>query len=168
MIKTYLKKQSRMAQCRWLSVAGLIFIADQGIKYWVTHSLALYQTQAILPFFNLSSLQNTGAAFSLFAHSGKMSVAMLIGFAVVVSLMVLIRLWQLSGSNTALSLAFSFILGGALGNVVDRIRFGYVVDFIDIYIGSWHWPAFNIADAAICVGLFFLLLNFIRNPASGR
>jgi signal peptidase II len=82
--------------------------------------------------------------------------------AVIVIAVLLVWLWRLSAAEAATSLALSLILGGAVGNLIDRLVYGYVIDFIDVYYGSWHWPAFNVADAAISVGAFLLLLDAFR------
>ncbi|MEH6669666.1 signal peptidase II [Halopseudomonas sp.] len=143
-----------------LAISGLIAASDQVVKWLVQQSMAYGESIPVTPFFNWVHVWNTGAAFSLFADGGGWQRYFLIAIAVVVSI-VLIRL-ILQCRRRGEAIAYSLILGGAMGNLIDRIFRGYVVDSFDVYWRSWHWPAFNLADIAIVLGtVFFLYVSFI-------
>jgi len=139
------------------SISGLIAASDQTVKWLVQQTMAYGESIAVTPFFNWVHVWNTGAAFSLFANAGGWQRYFFIGIAVVVSI-VLIKLIREKG-HKADAIAYSLILGGAMGNLIDRIFRGYVVDAFDFYWRDWHWPAFNLADIAIVLGA--LLLVFV-------
>ncbi len=145
----------------WLWLSLLVVILDQLTKIWVTASLELYQSIPVLPFFNLVLVHNEGAAWSFLADAGGWQRWFLSGLAIVVSIAILVWLIRLKPQQRWLAGALALILGGALGNVIDRIMYGYVVDFIDVYYQQWHWPAFNIADSAISVGAVILLIDAV-------
>ncbi|KHD07293.1 peptidase A8 [Candidatus Thiomargarita nelsonii] len=148
----------------WLSL--LVVILDQVTKVWISANLALYQSIVVLPFFNLTLLHNEGAAWSILATAGGWQRWFLSGLAIVISGVLMIWLSRLKRQQRWLACALALILGGALGNVIDRVIYGYVVDFIDVYYNhEWHWPAFNIADSAISVGAVMLLIDAFRKPA---
>ena len=140
-----------------LSISGLLATSDQAVKWLVQQSMAYGESISVTPFFNWVHVWNTGAAFSLFANAGGWQRYFFIGIAVVVSV-VLIKLIREKGHNGD-AIAYSLILGGAMGNLIDRIFRGYVVDAFDFYWRDWHWPAFNLADIAIVLGA--LLLVFV-------
>ena len=143
-----------------LSISGLIAASDQIVKWLVQQSMAYGESVSVTPFFSWVHVWNTGAAFSLFAKGGGWQCYFLIGIAVVVSIL-LIKL-VLENRHKGEAIAYSLILGGAMGNLVDRIFRGYVVDSFDVYWQSWHWPAFNLADIAIVLGtVLFLYVSFI-------
>lgn len=145
----------------WLSV--IVFVSDQWTKIAVVDSIELYQSVQITGFFNLTHVHNYGAAFSFLSDSGGWQRWFFTAIAFGVSAMIL---WWLKGTEKRLVLlpvAFSLILGGALGNVYDRVAYGYVIDFLDVYYQDWHWPAFNIADSAICVGAALLIIDMFKN-----
>jgi signal peptidase II len=144
----------------WLFVglAGGILVVDQVTKALVSAALRLHESRPIIPrFLSLTLVHNTGAAFGILA--GERS-PLRSGFFLVVSVVamgvVLWLLWRLRPEKKVEAVALSLIFGGAVGNVIDRIRFGKVIDFIDVFYRSYHWPAFNVADAAISVGVFLL------------
>ena len=141
---------------RWFALAGAIIIADFATKAWVLAVFRPYESIAVTSFFNLVLVFNTGAAFSFLANAGGWQKWFFILLALGISgwLMVMIR--QHADERLAPA-AFALVLGGALGNVIDRIRFGMVVDFLDFHAAGWHWPAFNVADSAITVGVALLL-----------
>ena len=139
------------------SISGLIAASDQTVKWLVQQTMAYGESISVTPFFNWVHVWNTGAAFSLFANAGGWQRYFFIGIAVVVSV-VLIKLIREKGHNGD-AIAYSLILGGAMGNLIDRIFRGYVVDAFDFYWRDWHWPAFNLADIAIVLGA--LLLVFV-------
>ena len=148
---------------RFLWLALLAFVLDQWSKQAIVDSLELYQSIQINGFFNLTHVHNYGAAFSFLADSGGWQRWFFTAIALGVSIMIL---WWLKGTEKKqilLPVAFSLILGGALGNVYDRIVYGYVIDFLDVYYQQWHWPAFNIADSAIFLGAALLIIDMFKN-----
>ncbi len=151
------QKQANVLVWLWLSL--LIVILDQLTKVWINTHLPFNQPLAVLPFFNLRLLYNTGAAWSILATAGGWQRWFLSGLALVISLLIVVWLSRLTRQQWWLACALALILGGAVGNLVDRIIYGYVIDFIDIYYQGWHWPAFNLADSAISVGAVMLLLE---------
>jgi len=153
-----LKRRFYFSQLLWLLLSFFILIIDQLTKHLALRTLILYKPLPLTAFFNLTLAHNTGAAFSFLDHAGKSGVLFLTLFALVMSIFILIWLLRLPKNSSWLSIALSLILGGALGNLLDRVRYGYVIDFMDVYIHQWHWPAFNIADSAICAGVFILCL----------
>lgn len=143
-----------------VAVVGL----DQATKLWIVQNFALYESREVLPgFFNLTYLTNNGAAFSILA--GQPAVwrqAFFIGAASVALVMIWLGQRSYGRNSRWYSVALALIAGGAIGNLIDRIRLGFVVDFLDVYVGSYHWPAFNVADSAITVGvLIFLFYNLV-------
>ena len=148
-----------MLKYLWLS--GLVIILDQASKWVMMSWLSLYETVAVIPFFNLTMAHNTGAAFSFLAQAGGWQRWFFVGLSVLISIGLLIWLTKLAKTNME-AISVSLILGGAIGNVIDRIYFGYVIDFLDVYYGTHHWPAFNIADSAIVIGAGILILDSFR------
>ena len=142
----------------WLGLAGLVIVLDQLTKLWVLATLKLGERIEVTSFFNLVLVFNPGAAFSFLSDAGGWQRWFFVVLAIAVSgwLTFLIRR---HAAERLLPLAAALILGGALGNVVDRIRFGAVVDFVDVHAAGWHWPAFNVADSAISVGVALLILQ---------
>lgn len=146
-------------QVKWLWLSVLVIVLDQATKYMVVANFELYESKALLPFLNLTLLHNTGAAFSFLAAAGGWQRWLFLGLGAGASVMIVLWLMRLPRSDRRLALALALILGGALGNVWDRAVLGYVIDFIDVYYGNWHWPAFNVADSAITVGAALLLFD---------
>lgn len=143
-----------------LSLAIVIFVLDQASKFFIAHTPSLKYAR-IMPHLNFHLAHNKGAAFGLLSTAGGWQRSVLIIIALVVSGIFLLWSKRLSKKDRLETIALGLVLGGAWGNLVDRIRFGYVVDFIDFYIGNWHWYTFNIADIAVCIGIALLLiLNF--------
>ena len=148
---------------RWLWLSLLVIIFDQITKFFALHYLTFDQPIFITPFFNLTLAKNPGAAFSFLAQMGGWQ-GWLFGFiAILVSIVIIYWLYKLSSGKIWLPVALALILGGALGNLCDRLAHGYVVDFLDFYIGNWHWPAFNLADSAISIGAVMLIIDIIWN-----
>jgi len=145
----------------WLSLSLIILILDQITKTWVSTHLSLNQPVNILPHFDLRLLHNTGAAWGFLADQGGWQRWFLSLLAIIVSIVIMVLLTRLDSKQRWLACTLALILGGALGNVMDRIIFGYVVDFIDISYQGWHWPAFNIADIGISIGAVMLLIDAI-------
>ncbi|MGR9100029.1 MAG: signal peptidase II, partial [Gammaproteobacteria bacterium] len=114
---------------------------------------------AVLPYFNLTYVHNTGAAFSFLSDAGGWQRWFFAGLAVVISAVLGVWLDRLKKSEILLAVSLSLVLGGAIGNLIDRLVYGYVIDFLDFYYKSWHWPAFNVADSAISLGVALMLLE---------
>jgi signal peptidase II len=142
----------------WLWLSALVIFADQVTKQMVVRSLGRFDSTPILPHLNLVHMQNTGAAFSMFSGA---PAAMFVLLATGVSLGILLWLRAHPRGQQLMACALALVLGGALGNVVDRVTRGYVVDFIDFYIGNWHFAAFNLADSAISLGAGLLILDML-------
>lgn len=144
----------------------LVTIAfDQLTKAWIVESLRLYESVVIVPgFFNMVYVTNSGAAFSLLANvESPWRHYFFLGIGALAMVGLTIAYLKMRKVNRYYSVAFALIAGGAAGNLIDRVRFGAVVDFLDLYVGRYHWPAFNVADSAICVGAgLFLILNIIE------
>ena len=146
---------------KWLWVSVLVLILDQASKLAVDASMQLFESIPLLPGFNLTYVHNTGAAFSLLANAGGWQRWLFAGLAVFISGIIGTWLARLKKHETLMATALSLILGGAIGNLIDRVAYGYVIDFLDVYYRQdWqHWPAFNIADSAICIGVGLMLLE---------
>lgn len=142
---------------KWLGLSLLALVLDQVTKLLVDSTMQLYQSIPLLPFFKLTYVHNTGAAFSFLSESGGWQRWFFAGLALVISVVIAVWLSRLEKHETLLAVALSLILGGAVGNLIDRLAYGYVIDFLDVYYGTWHWPAFNIADSAITLGVVLML-----------
>lgn len=141
---------------RGLALAGLVIILDQASKYAITQTFAYGETQTVTGFFDLVCAHNTGAAFSLFNTQPGWQREFFIAVSSIASVVILTLLRRGYG-NALTRFALSLILGGALGNLLDRLTHGYVIDFLSFHIGAYAWPAFNIADSAISIGAVLLL-----------
>lgn len=141
-----------------LFIAGLVVIIDQITKYLILQTIPLYETITVIPgFFDLTHLQNPGAAFGIFAkHHSNLRQIFLIAASLAAVVLIFYFYVNMKHQFRLIMIGFSLILGGAVGNLFDRFRMGRVVDFIDIYIGNYHWPAFNVADSAISIGVAIL------------
>lgn len=147
---------------RWYWVAVLVFFADQLSKQWVLANFKLYDSIQLLPFFNFTYVRNYGAAFSFLSDAGGWQRWLFTVIAVGFSVILTIWLRRQSSKLWRLNLAYTLVIGGAIGNLVDRLMHGYVVDFIDFYWKNSHYPAFNIADSAICVGAFLIIWDAFK------
>lgn len=145
----------------WISV--IAFILDQLTKRMVIAEMDLYQSIQLTGFFNLTYVHNYGAAFSILYDAGGWQRYFLSAVAIIVSIVIVWWLRQSTKQQVLLPVAFAFILGGALGNVFDRLMYGYVIDFLDFYVGNYHWPAFNIADSVIFIGAALLIIDMFKN-----
>ncbi len=144
----------------WLSVA--VVILDQLTKYIASTSLHLYQVVDVMPMFSWTLRHNTGAAFSFLADAGGWQRWFFALIAVVVSVVIFLWIKRLQQHEKWQAIALALILGGAIGNVIDRVWLGYVVDFILVYYKQWEYPAFNIADSAIFIGVVMIIIDAIR------
>lgn len=145
-----------------LTLAVIILMMDLLTKRWVELNLVYGQQIMITEFFNLVLTYNAGAAFSFLSDASGWQRWFLSAIAVLVSILIVYLLYK-NTANRLFCLALSLILGGALGNLWDRIMLGHVVDFLDFHLSGYHWPAFNLADSAIFCGAFLLILDSIRN-----
>lgn len=154
---------------RWLALSGVILAADQLAKFVIAGNFSVHKAVAVTPFFNLVLVYNTGAAFSFLSDAAgwQRGVFIAIGLAASVWIVYLLRKHP---QQTLFCLALSLVLAGAVGNVIDRILFGAVVDFLDFHAFGWHWPAFNVADSAITCGAALLVWDGFRprKPVSGK
>lgn len=141
---------------KWLWISVVVIALDQITKVIAVDALALHESVPVLPFFNLTMAHNLGAAFSFLSDAGGWQRWFFTIIALAVSVAIVVWIARLPKSDRWMAVALTLILGGAIGNVWDRITLGYVIDFLDFYVGEWHWPAFNVADSAITVGAVML------------
>ncbi|MFZ1138142.1 MAG: signal peptidase II [Candidatus Sulfotelmatobacter sp.] len=151
-------------------LALLVVLLDRWTKRLVAARIAMYTHIQIIPgFFRLTHTENTGAAFSLFADSpSHWKTALLIGFSVIAMVIVSVLLWRQSRALTLTGIALSLILGGAVGNLWDRVASGRVVDFLLFYVKQYQWPVFNLADSSIVVGAALLVIDILWGKSSTR
>ena len=152
---------------RWLLLAGGIVALDQASKFVAVAVLAGKSPVEVTPFFNLLLVYNRGAAFSFLAGAGGWQRELFTAIAVIASLWI-VWLLRRYPQQTLFCLALSLVLGGAVGNVIDRVMIGAVVDFLDFHAWGWHWPAFNVADSAITCGAVLLVWDGLRGPMSPK
>ncbi len=146
---------------RWLWIAGAVLVLDQASKWVVLEKLVLHESIPLMPFLNLTLLFNKGAAFGFLSTASGWQNLFFIGIALVATVVILYLLRRMGAKDRFMAVALMLILGGAIGNLIDRLLYGHVVDFIDVYYGAWHWPAFNVADSAITVGAAMIALDAI-------
>lgn len=144
----------------WLSL--LVVVLDQASKLWVLASFQEYEVLTVWPVFNLTLVYNEGAAFSLLADAGGWQQYLFVGLSALVSVAVLIWLWRLSAQERLTAWALALLLGGALGNLIDRVAYGKVVDFLQWHWGDAYFPSFNLADSAITLAVVLLLVDALR------
>jgi len=152
---------------RWLGVALIILMLGQLTKIAVVGAFQLGETMPITSFFNLVRVHNPGAAFSFLADAGGWQRWFFTGLGVLAA-GVMVYLLRMHAGQTLFCLALSLLLGGAVGNVIDRLLYSYVIDFLDFYYGTWHFPAFNVADSAITVGAGLLILDELLRVRRGK
>jgi len=145
----------------WLGIAIVVVLMDQVSKITMTRLLVYGQSEVVNPFFNLVMVYNQGAAFSFLANSGGWQRWFFSALALAVSISII---WMLNrnASQRMFCWSLSLILGGAVGNLIDRLAYGHVIDFLDVHVGNWHWPAFNVADSAITIGAALFVLDELR------
>ncbi len=146
---------------KWLWLTAITVILDQVTKQMVASSMRLYESIAVVPYFNLTYVHNTGAAFSFLSDQGGWQRWFFAALAFVVSVIITVWIARLKKNEWMLAVSLSLILGGAIGNLIDRLLFGYVIDFLDVYYQTWHYPAFNVADSAITLGVILMLLESV-------
>jgi len=153
---------------KWLFVSGIIVVIDQITKQLAENSLELYERVAVIPFFNLTLAYNEGAAFSFLADAGGWQRWFFVILTIVICTVLII--WLKKTDNKIEQWAISLVLAGAIGNnLIDRLLFGHVIDFLDVYYDVHHWPAFNVADMAISGGVaLFILATFVHRPVEEK
>ncbi|HGJ5898147.1 signal peptidase II [Arsenophonus apicola] len=148
---------------RWLWLTVVILIVDLGSKQLILNHFQLYESIPLMPYFNLAYAQNPGAAFSFLADKGGWQRWFFAFVAIVICVVLIVMMYRQSVNKKLSNIAYALVIGGALGNLCDRLVHGFVVDFIDFYVGDWHWPTFNIADMAICIGAALIILDSFIN-----
>lgn len=152
---------------RWLLLSGVVVVLDQVSKYVVVEKLANQPPVEVTSFFNLLLVYNRGAAFSFLAGAGGWQREFFTGIALIASVWIIWLLYR-HAQQTLFSLALALVLGGAIGNVIDRVMIGAVVDFLDFHAFGWHWPAFNVADSAITCGAILLVWDGIFGASESK
>lgn len=153
------KKLAKATGLRWLWITILVLILDRVTKYFALQDLPPYAEVPVTNYFNFRLAYNKGAAFSFLDSASGWQAWLFGAIALSVSIGLLIWLSKLSSRQRWLCIALALVMGGALGNLSDRFLYGYVIDFLDFYVNDWHWPSFNIADSAICVGAVMLFFD---------
>jgi len=136
-------------------------ILDQLSKIWIDTTMNLYQSIPVFPGFNITYVHNFGAAFSFLSDQGGWQRWFFALLAASISIGIFVWIKRLKDKEILSAISLSLILGGAIGNLIDRVLYGYVIDFLDVYYQQWHWPVFNIADSAITVGVVFMLYESV-------
>lgn len=163
-----IQTSSQGSSSKWYVLLALgVLIADQMTKWWAQMSLPMAQPIKVTDFLNWFLIYNPGAAFSFLSQAGGWQRWFFTVIGIVAAI-VIIWLLQKNTHDRPFCLALSLILGGAIGNVLDRLLYGAVVDFIDVHYDGWHWPAFNIADSAISIGATLIVINEIRRAIKDR
>lgn len=153
----------------WLALSALVVVLDVLSKHWAVASLTPFLPVPVIPgLMNWTLLHNTGAAFSFLAEHAGWQRWLFSALAIGVSGLLTLWLRRIALGDWRQALPFALIIGGALGNLLDRLRYGYVIDFIDFYWNDWHWPAFNVADSAIVGGAIGLVLFGLLPPRAAR
>jgi len=149
----------KTSNLKWLWLVLFVVILDQSTKYAASHWLEYNNALPVFPGFHLTLVHNTGAAFSFLRDAGGWQIYFFIILTTGVTIALLVWMIRLPTNRVWLAFALAFIMGGALGNLLDRIRFGYVVDFIEVYYDKWSWPVFNVADSAITIGAVMMIID---------
>lgn len=153
-----------MKKWHYLLISILVCFFDQVTKIMVVKKLTLYSSVHILPKINFTLMYNTGSAFSFLSNSGSWHLWFFLIFSLIMSVVIFVWIMKTPLAQVTQLVSLSLILGGAVGNIIDRIHYGHVIDFIDVYHNQYHWPAFNIADSAISVGaVLFLCYGLFSN-----
>lgn len=146
---------------KFLALSLLLIVADQFTKLWILNNFTLYEDVNVLPIFDLTYVRNYGAAFSFLSDAGGWQHYFFTSIAIVISILLIYWMYKTPVKQSWLLSAYALILSGAIGNVMDRMNYGYVVDFLHFYYQDWHFPAFNVADMAISIGAGLLILDAI-------
>lgn len=153
---------------RWWWLILLVLLCDQVSKQVVIANMQLFDSIDLLPFFNLTYVRNYGAAFSFLSDAGGWQRWFFTLIAVVISIVLAVWLARNQHTEHKLNLALSLVLSGAIGNLIDRSIYGYVIDFLHLYYQNWHYPAFNIADSAICIGAALLVWDSFSSKEAAK
>lgn len=145
----------------WLGLAIILVLLDQFTKIWITHVLSYGQAIRVTPFFNLTLVYNEGAAFSFLATQAGWQRYFFTAISIV-AIVFIVYLLKKHSQERLFCLALALILSGAVGNLIDRSLYGHVIDFLDVYANGWHWPTFNIADSAICIGAVLFIIDELK------
>ena len=156
-----MRQSLKMTGLYWLWITPMIMVIDRVSKMMAQSHLFPYEPQSVLPFFNLTLAFNKGAAFSFLNSQSGWQVWFFGLLALGVSTGLLLWMKNIKAKQRWLSIALALIVGGALGNLWDRVSYGHVIDFLDFHLATWHWPVFNIADSAICMGALMLLVEAV-------
>jgi signal peptidase II len=151
---------------RWLALSALVVAGDLATKAWVSSAFTVGEVREVTPFFNMVLMHNTGAAFSFLAQAGGWQRWFFTAISVAISAVILVMLRRQRGDRPV-SFALALVLGGALGNLCDRLMLGHVVDFIQVHAAGYYWPAFNVADSAITVGVAILIWDSLHAGSRG-
>ncbi|RWR00577.1 lipoprotein signal peptidase [[Pantoea] beijingensis] len=150
---------------RWLWLVLVLIVIDFGSKQWVMNNFMLHQSMSVMPSLNFFYAHNYGAAFSFLADKGGWQRWFFAGIAIAIAVALLVMMYRTPASLKLNNIAYALIIGGALGNLFDRAYHGFVVDFIDFYIGDWHFATFNIADCGITIGAVLIVLESFLSPS---
>ena len=164
--KSMSKSSSANKLGQWLGLALIIILLDQFTKVLILGNFQLGDSRYVSSFFNVVRVHNSGAAFSFLAGAGGWQRWFFVGLGAAATIFITVMLRR-HGAQTLFATALSLILGGAIGNVIDRLLHGYVIDFIQVHAGGWYFPSFNIADSAITVGAVLLIWDEIRRVRRG-
>lgn len=157
-----------MTGARWLWLALLVLIADLGVKQLIMTHFTLGETRPWLPYLNLHYAHNPGAAFSFLADKSGWQRWLFAAIAIGISVALIMMMVRSQARQWMFNSACALIIGGALGNLFDRLVHGVVIDYLDFYIGDWHFPTFNLADSAICLGAFLFIIDNLRQNDAAR
>jgi len=160
---------SRPKYTRLIAIAGPVILLDQATKAVIKHTVSLYESITVIPgLFDITHIQNPGGAFGLLADQNPtIRVVVFVFFSIVATGVIFYLYMKTDDAVPLLASAIALIFGGAIGNLIDRIRFGRVVDFLDVYIGTLHWPCFNIADSAVTIGVTIFLFHTVFRKTPG-
>lgn len=150
---------------RWLWLAVLVLMVDLGSKQWVVANMALWESRSILPFFSVYYAHNSGAAFSFLADLGGGQRWFFAGVALGICAVLLVLMYRGKATEKVSNIAYALIIGGALGNLTDRLMHGVVIDFLDFHVGNLNFPIFNLADIAIAIGVLMIILAGFLTPS---
>ncbi|MBI3546350.1 MAG: lipoprotein signal peptidase [Gammaproteobacteria bacterium] len=153
---------------KFLWIAGIVLVLDQLTKFIAADYLASRGEVQLASFFSFVLVHNTGAAFGILSSAGGWQNIFFITLAAIACVVIFWMFWRLNSQDIFLAVSLMLILGGAMGNLVDRLIHGHVIDFIDVYYRSWHWPAFNIADSAITAGAIILGIDAFRSKSQTK
>jgi signal peptidase II len=144
---------------KWVWLSIVIMIIDQVTKFYISQQFELYESIQVIPGINFTYVHKTGAAFSFLSDAGGWQRWLFISLSSGISILLIFWLKKQPSTGIWLAIALALILGGAVGNLIDRIFLSYVIDFVDVYYDKWHWPVFNVADSAISIGVVMLIID---------